>query len=61
MRRTREAPARLATATPAPAKYAITELFANNPKLAYRPLEPNWICGNKPVLQWATHGNDASR
>jgi uncharacterized protein (TIGR02246 family) len=27
-------------------------LFANSPNLAYRPLEPNWICGNKVVLQW---------
>lgn len=26
-------------------------LFANCPDLAYRPLEPNWICGNKGLVQ----------
>jgi SnoaL-like domain len=28
------------------------QLLANCPNLAYRPLEPHWISGNKAVMQW---------
>jgi hypothetical protein len=28
------------------------QLFANCPNLAYLPLEPNWIFGNRAVMQW---------
>lgn len=37
---------------PGEVRDSFARLFANCPNLAYRPLEPNWICGNKAVQQW---------